>query len=322
MIDVIKNNHFSEKVRHALRMRAALVCSNPDCGILAVEPSSDDLKATTFGEACHIAAAEKGGARFDPDMTSEQRSSEENGIWLCASCHSKVDKNKLKYTPELLHEWKREHLIWVAAGGSVPDMPSISVKSIEGFTHPSSGLEAVSAGESTLLREHHLVIEAGIRGKISEIELEYQMAEPLYKFWRHRVPMGTEVLFEPRATECVTHGCIEIQGGPISPPRTWRVAIGNLYARGRVELRIRTLPRLEISMPPTDWAPGLAEHMEKAEATSVWLAGHYSWEHRGALRKRKISVLVHFDNKTRGLVSDPPTSEHIGLTQLSQMGIW
>jgi hypothetical protein len=42
-------------------------------------------------------------------MTQQERSSIENGIWLCAKCAKLVDSDEAQYTVELLHKWKKDH---------------------------------------------------------------------------------------------------------------------------------------------------------------------------------------------------------------------
>jgi hypothetical protein len=43
-------------------------------------------------------------------MTDDERASFDNGIWLCASCHTMVDKNMgADFPPEILVEWKKSH---------------------------------------------------------------------------------------------------------------------------------------------------------------------------------------------------------------------
>jgi hypothetical protein len=59
------------------------------------------------GVAAHITAAAKGGKRFDPHMSKEERRSVENGIWLCQIHAKLVDDAPERFTIELLREWKR-----------------------------------------------------------------------------------------------------------------------------------------------------------------------------------------------------------------------
>jgi hypothetical protein len=67
---------------------------------------------TNVGVAAHIRAASPGGARYDPDMTSEERSSFSNGIWLCQTHAKLVDDDEVTFSTPLLLEWKEvaEHM--------------------------------------------------------------------------------------------------------------------------------------------------------------------------------------------------------------------
>jgi DNA-binding protein Fis len=88
-----------------------MICNNPDCLTITVGPSdaAGDLKIN-LGEAAHIKAARDGEARWDKDMLDGQRADISNGIWLCANCHTMVDKNEgLDFPRTLLEAWKQEH---------------------------------------------------------------------------------------------------------------------------------------------------------------------------------------------------------------------
>ncbi|MDP0971333.1 hypothetical protein Q6294_30800, partial [Klebsiella pneumoniae] len=81
-------------------------CSNPDCRVLTSGPNAHPEKSTKIGVAAHITAASPGGARFDPSLTTEQRRSAENGIWLCQTCAHFIDTDYLNYPVKRLYEWK------------------------------------------------------------------------------------------------------------------------------------------------------------------------------------------------------------------------
>jgi hypothetical protein len=61
----------------------------------------------SVGVACHIRAAAPGGPRYDPSQTTEQRSSIDNGIWLCPTCGALVDKDEVRFPAALLREWRQ-----------------------------------------------------------------------------------------------------------------------------------------------------------------------------------------------------------------------
>lgn len=106
------SDEFSKQTRRILAERAGQRCSNPDCGRSTAGPSDyQSGESTRLGKAAHITAARKGGPRYDPRLTSAERCSADNGIWLCAECADRVDKsgNVDQYPVELLRHWKEFH---------------------------------------------------------------------------------------------------------------------------------------------------------------------------------------------------------------------
>lgn len=106
---------FDKPVVDTLAKRAAFICSNPDCKTLTIAPSEEDnLKFIYIGKAAHITAASEGGPRYDKEMSSDNRKSINNGIFLCSNCADMIDKNKgIDFSVELLQKWKSDHEIWV-----------------------------------------------------------------------------------------------------------------------------------------------------------------------------------------------------------------
>jgi hypothetical protein len=98
-----------KSIKRILAERANYKCSRPGCPRITSGPHTRPSKSTILGEAAHIYAAAPGGKRYDPNMTHEQRSAIENGIWLCAFCARLIDTDEAKYTPELLKQWKTAH---------------------------------------------------------------------------------------------------------------------------------------------------------------------------------------------------------------------
>lgn len=66
-----------------------------------------------IGEMAHIKGLNPESARYDPNMSDEERNSYENLIILCPTCHTKIDKNPDKFTVEKLKKIKIEHEKWV-----------------------------------------------------------------------------------------------------------------------------------------------------------------------------------------------------------------
>lgn len=103
-----KRDDFSKNTKEDLAKRCSYRCSNPNCQKITVGAHSRPDKSLCIGRACHISAAAEGGPRYNKLMTSQQRRSIGNGIWLCADCSDIIDKDEKRYTVEVLKRWKEE----------------------------------------------------------------------------------------------------------------------------------------------------------------------------------------------------------------------
>ncbi|RZP68425.1 HNH endonuclease [Vibrio vulnificus] len=101
---------FTVKIAEMIAYRAAYICSNPECNTLTIGAAiSDPRLKNKKGEAAHILGEKLGSARHEPDPCIDV-DGVENGLWLCANCHTLVDKNKgADYSSKDLFEWKKEH---------------------------------------------------------------------------------------------------------------------------------------------------------------------------------------------------------------------
>ena len=61
------------------------------------------------GQAAHVSAASEGGPRYQSGMTTEERKSLSNGIWLCSRCHKKVDSDPISFNADYLRHLKGKH---------------------------------------------------------------------------------------------------------------------------------------------------------------------------------------------------------------------
>ncbi len=99
---------FSKEIKAILCERVGGKCSNPSCRRMTIGPHSDPNKRLSIGEAAHITAATAGGPRYNGGLTSQQRASIDNGIWLCSDCATMIDKDAEQYPVDLLIEWKKQ----------------------------------------------------------------------------------------------------------------------------------------------------------------------------------------------------------------------
>jgi hypothetical protein len=100
---------FSSETIQTLSRRAALLCSNPDCGALTAGPTTDTASAVNIGEAAHIYGRTSVAARYKADLSMAEVSDITNGIWLCRNCHKLIDNDPLRFPAELIFEWRRQH---------------------------------------------------------------------------------------------------------------------------------------------------------------------------------------------------------------------
>jgi hypothetical protein len=97
---------FSLKTKELLAKRVANRCSNPGCQQITSGPHEDQTKVVNIGVAAHITGASVDGPRFNPSLTPGERRSAENGIWLCQSCAKLVDNDPIRYSADVLRQWK------------------------------------------------------------------------------------------------------------------------------------------------------------------------------------------------------------------------
>lgn len=100
---------FTLKTKQILAERVAFSCSFPGCPTITIGPSKESIESTSnIGMACHIAAAAggKSARRFIKEMTPEERSSINNGIWMCYKHGKLIDTDESRFTIDILQSWK------------------------------------------------------------------------------------------------------------------------------------------------------------------------------------------------------------------------
>ena len=110
------------RMKVLLAYRSGDVCALPDCNQhLSLEVRGQN--PLNVGEAAHIAGEHAGpkhgqqSARHDPSMTPEERNSFRNLIYVCPTCHRKLDvvpEGEMSYPASRLREIKQQHEARVA----------------------------------------------------------------------------------------------------------------------------------------------------------------------------------------------------------------
>ena len=97
---------YSSGDRTALIALSRGSCAWPGCGEPIVRQVEREYVVSA--QIAHICGLEPGSARYDPDMSDEDRNAIANLIFLCFPHHRTVDKHADKYPREVLRTWKAQ----------------------------------------------------------------------------------------------------------------------------------------------------------------------------------------------------------------------
>ena len=142
------------------------------------------------GVGAHITAASKKGPRYDKDLSPEERSDVNNGVWMCQTHAKLVDDNASKHTVPELRRWKTQHEDWVfrrVANGPAHPHAGISVLRITNVG-PFRQRTEMKFGRVTV------VVGDNSTGKSTVCEtLAAFSGEPLFSQFAERWVFGTAV---------------------------------------------------------------------------------------------------------------------------------
>jgi hypothetical protein len=99
-----QRDDFPAPTKRVLADRVGHRCSM--CRAATCGPQMDPTRSVNVGVAAHISAASPGGARYDPQLSAQQRTSARNGIWLCQTCAKLIDNDVAAYDVATLRGWK------------------------------------------------------------------------------------------------------------------------------------------------------------------------------------------------------------------------
>lgn len=82
-------------------------CAAPACERPCIAKDGKSI----ISKICHIEAASPNGARYNPNMSNDERRHFDNLILLCDECHTMIDnkENESEYPVPLLKKWKKDH---------------------------------------------------------------------------------------------------------------------------------------------------------------------------------------------------------------------
>lgn len=105
-MNIPNRDDFTAATRRSLAERVGSLCSNPDCRASTSGPQIANSKSMNVGVAAHITAAAQSGPRYDPSLSADERADITNGIWLCQNCAKLVDNDLIRYSADVLRQWK------------------------------------------------------------------------------------------------------------------------------------------------------------------------------------------------------------------------
>lgn len=174
---------FSAGTKRVLAQRVGHRCSLEKCMAATVGPSAEAPDSVNnVGVAAHIAAAAggRGARRYDPSMSPEQRSSVENGIWLCQTCAKEIDSDEVTWTTAKLHSEKRaaEQRARVELGKTkdpIAEKRILVAVGVVGLVALAVALFAAIAGRTSLAP---VVVEPGPWIRFRQLSVYRVMPEP------------------------------------------------------------------------------------------------------------------------------------------------
>ena len=148
-----------------LAMKSGNLCAFKDCRKPLTSEGITSNPAV-IGEAAHIYGENPGtttkppSARYREDMTVDERNHYNNLIYLCPTCHAKIDKQEQDYPANFLFNLKKEHESWVAEqlDDSMSEVTfaelDIAAKAIASGKHSSNGDYVVLPPKDKILKNN------------------------------------------------------------------------------------------------------------------------------------------------------------------------
>jgi len=288
---------FTVNVKRILAQRAGYLCSKPDCRKLTIKPHSDPEKSLSNGVAAHINAASENGPRYDPNQTPEERSSINNGIWLCCDHSVIIDKDTSTYPANFLREWKSKHEEFISNGGGLLKLPDINIETTNGLSILPNSPFKITGDDVSKLREHILTIKNINSKELLYLHSRIQLPEYVVSAEVMDSPIGTNVKCIPERSNLVVNasgsGSVEMVGKP-RPPMNLELEIDKLPPLKEFRLKFITIPH----SAPDGYILGFDEN-----SSMHYIHGELQHEYYGEYIKRIFVTKFKYDQDSRKLES-------------------
>lgn len=100
-------DNFSETTKAKIGKAAMYICANPEC-LRFTGYETTEGKPRALAEAAHVIAASNNGPRATKKTKDDPLDSPNNGIWLCLTCHKRIDADVHAYPKSKLQNWKKQ----------------------------------------------------------------------------------------------------------------------------------------------------------------------------------------------------------------------
>lgn len=148
------------------------------CEEITSMPNSTESGYVRIGEAAHISGARKlSDVRFNENLTNEERKNLSNGIWLCCSCHTKIDQDEKFYTTEVLEKIRSDHYNRILDGR----YDKSSFAKIDQLNAALQALDEKIADKEKLHKQSSTLYESEISGLRLEIQHIKRQKEKLWE---------------------------------------------------------------------------------------------------------------------------------------------
>jgi len=107
------SSSISSKDQKILWGRSGNRCALPECRTLLVINKTVSDREAIIGEMAHIKGENPTAARYDANMSDNERNGYDNLILLCGNHHKMIDDQPNTYTVEKLKEIKATHENWI-----------------------------------------------------------------------------------------------------------------------------------------------------------------------------------------------------------------
>lgn len=280
-------------------MRAGGRCARPGCDKPCWLPADRPSSVATIGVAAHICAASPGGPRYDVNQSPDERSDIENGIYLCETCATLIDRDPGRFPASELRAWKAKHEAQVKdeASGDLL-MPTITVRATGGMKFDARTSRVVTSETMGNARDF-LVTVTNVTDFIYET-FGFDVQFPEYVEDEPQVdgPPGLshKVRGEGMEWEIITSG-----GGRAEVPRrthyrSFNIEFSALRPREVVEVKIRSVPDPQVGLDDGEIAKGKIVH---------YISGGVRVRIGGILREQTFTVPLKYDQATRRLTAEP-----------------